>query len=60
MAKGDIQRADAAKWLSERLEQLLSIYFGSGVQAPSIDFARTVLHGDLYSLLPGNQKENDI
>ena len=53
-AKGDIQRAEAARWLTGRLEELFTVYHGSGVPTPPIEVARATKHGDLFSLLSRN------
>jgi hypothetical protein len=45
-AKGDMQRAKAAKDLAGDLQGLFTIYLNSGVPAPTLTEARSAPHGD--------------
>lgn len=51
VAEGDTLRADAAEELVSGLENLTTLYMGSGVPAPTIDVAQQAPHGDQQYLL---------
>ena len=48
---GDAPRAEAARELKEQLENLLAVYLGKQVPAPSMKIAKAAPYDDVHSLL---------